>query len=98
MWMVVVSIRERHALACLIGDPSDRRSLEWSLPAPVLRRNFVALTDFGLLWIAATAAQILVQGLAGVVKSRALLLRLCWHFPDLIWIGIFTVVFLRGMA
>ncbi len=49
----------------------------------------------GLLWIAAAAAQIFIQGLTDVAKSRLLLLGLYWHFLDLIWIGIFTIVFLR---
>lgn len=51
----------------------------------------------GLLWIATAATQIVAQGLTDIAKSRLLLLGLYWHFLDLIWIGIFTVVFLRGM-
>ena len=44
------------------------------------------------------AALIAVQGLTDRVKTRLLLLGLYWHFLDLIWIGILSVVFLGGMA
>lgn len=52
----------------------------------------------GLLWITAAVVNILVQGLTEIAKARLLLLGLYWHFLDLIWIGIFTIVFLRGMV
>ena len=52
----------------------------------------------GLFWMAVMAALIAVQGLTDRVKTRLLLLGLYWHFLDLIWIGILSVVFLGGMA
>ncbi|WP_226782801.1 cytochrome c oxidase subunit 3 [Oceaniglobus trochenteri] len=52
----------------------------------------------GLLWIAVMLALLALRGLNDAVKSRLLLLGLYWHFLDLAWIGIFTIVFLGGMA
>ncbi|QYX56003.1 cytochrome c oxidase subunit 3 [Roseovarius sp. SCSIO 43702] len=52
----------------------------------------------GLAWIGVMLALITARGLSDAVKSRLLLLGLYWHFLDLIWIGIFSVVFLGGMA
>ncbi|MGR3542916.1 MAG: cytochrome c oxidase subunit 3 [Paracoccus sp. (in: a-proteobacteria)] len=52
----------------------------------------------GLFWMAVMAALMAVQGLTDRVKTRLLLLGLYWHFLDLIWIGILSVVFLGGMA
>lgn len=52
----------------------------------------------GSLWIAVTIVQILVLGLTDTVKIRVLRLGLFWHFLDIIWIGIFSVVYLRGLA
>lgn len=52
----------------------------------------------GLIWITVMVAQILILGLTETVKPRLLLLGLYWHFLDLIWIGIFTLVFLWGSA
>ena len=52
----------------------------------------------GSLWIAVMIAQVLVLGLSDAVKTRVLRLGLFWHFLDIIWIGIFSVVYLRGLA
>ncbi|GAB2723758.1 cytochrome c oxidase subunit 3 [Halomonas garicola] len=52
----------------------------------------------GLLWIAVMLVQIRVLGLNGLVKTRLLMLGLYWHFLDLVWIGIFSIVFLAGVA
>jgi len=52
----------------------------------------------GLLWIAVMLSLMAVFGLSDRVKTRLLLFALYWHFLDLVWIGIFSVVFLAGVA
>jgi len=52
----------------------------------------------GLLWMAVMLAQISVFGLSYQVKVRLLMLGLYWHFLDLVWVGIFSIVFLAGVA
>lgn len=52
----------------------------------------------GLLWAAVLVALIAVQGLRDKVKTRFLLFALYWHFLDLVWIAIFSVVYLGGKA
>ncbi len=52
----------------------------------------------GLLWIIVMLFQIRAWGLTGQVKTRLLRLGLYWHFLDIIWIGIFSFVFLEGFA
>ena len=52
----------------------------------------------GLLWIGVLLGLLAVQGLSDRVKTRLLLFALYWHFLDLVWIGIFSIVFLRGLA
>ena len=54
--------------------------------------------SIGCLWIACMIVQIKVFGMPRVVKLRFLRLSLFWHFLDIIWIGIFSVVFLGGLA
>lgn len=51
----------------------------------------------GSIMIFAVIAQIILFGLTGEVKSRVLRLGLYWHFLDVVWIGIFTFVFLPGV-
>jgi len=52
----------------------------------------------GMLWILVMIVQIKTLGLVPVVKTRLLRLALFWHFLDLIWVGIFSVVYLAGLA
>lgn len=51
----------------------------------------------GLLWIAVTAGQLLRRGVGPVMRRRLALLSLFWHFLDVIWIFIFTIVYLMGV-
>lgn len=49
----------------------------------------------GLLWIIVMTDQIRRFGLDGIVQRRLACLSLFWHFLDLIWICVFTFVYLR---
>jgi cytochrome o ubiquinol oxidase subunit 3 len=48
----------------------------------------------GLIWILVMAGQVTVKGLSAPVVSRLSRLALFWHFLDIVWIGIFSVVYL----
>ena len=52
----------------------------------------------GILWIFAMIAQIATRGLDDVVKVRLSMLGVFWHFLDLIWVGIFSLVFLVPLS
>ncbi|WP_226647660.1 cytochrome c oxidase subunit 3 [Microbulbifer variabilis] len=52
--------------------------------------------SFGCLWMLVMIAQVLAVGMTDLVKLRFLRLALFWHFLDLIWIGIFSVVYFGG--
>lgn len=52
----------------------------------------------GSVWIVVMMVQIAVFGLSREVRSRLLRLGLFWHFLDLVWIVIFSVVYLPGVA
>ncbi len=52
----------------------------------------------GCCWIVVVMVQILVFGVDGDAKTRVLRLGLFWHFLDIVWVGIFSVVFLQGLA
>lgn len=53
---------------------------------------------FGLLWMLIMIYQITTKDLSLNVKSRLMLLSLFWHFLDIVWVGVFTVVYLVGMV
>ncbi len=53
---------------------------------------------FGLIWMACMMGQVAVKGLTSPVQSRLLRLGMFWHFLDIIWIGIFSIVYLMGVV
>jgi cytochrome o ubiquinol oxidase subunit III len=53
--------------------------------------------SMGLLWIVILGAQVAVKGLTVPVASRLYRLGLFWHFLDIAWVGIFSIVYLPGL-
>ena len=51
----------------------------------------------GLIWILIMSGQVLFKGLTVPVTSRLFRLSLFWHFLDIAWVGIFSVVYLPGL-
>ncbi|QKH37565.1 cytochrome o ubiquinol oxidase subunit III [Achromobacter pestifer] len=51
--------------------------------------------SFGLLWILVMMHQVHRFGLDGIVTRRLSCLSMFWHFLDLVWICVFTFVYLR---
>jgi len=40
--------------------------------------------------------QVVARGLTEVNKTRLMCLSMFWHFLDIVWICVFTVVYLMG--
>ena len=53
--------------------------------------------SMGLVWIVIMSIQVLLKGLTRPVASRLFRLGLFWHFLDIVWIGIFSIVYLPGV-
>jgi cytochrome o ubiquinol oxidase subunit 3 len=51
----------------------------------------------GIIWILVMLVQLGQRGLHVENKRRLLCLGMFWHFLDVIWIGVFTFVYLLGM-
>lgn len=51
----------------------------------------------GMVGILVMIGQVLTKGLTAPVLSRLFRLGLFWHFLDIVWIGIFSVVYLPGV-
>ena len=51
----------------------------------------------GLVWLAVMAAQVAVKGLSATVERRLLCFSLFWHALDIVWVWLFTVVYLMGV-
>lgn len=52
----------------------------------------------GLLWLVVLTGQLLAQGVTSDTFRRLVCFSLFWHFLDLIWIFIFTFVYLLGVV
>ena len=50
----------------------------------------------GLLWLTYMVAQVVIKGLRPNVLRRLLCFSLFWHALDIVWVGVFTLVYLMG--
>jgi len=50
----------------------------------------------GLIWMLAVMAHVMLRGVGEKTLSKIMCLSLFWHFLDIIWIFIFTLVYLMG--
>jgi cytochrome o ubiquinol oxidase subunit 3 len=52
---------------------------------------------FGLIWLVTLMVQIGRRGLIEANRRRLMCLSMFWHFLDVVWIGVFSVVYLMGV-
>ncbi len=52
--------------------------------------------SFGIVWLVVLMLQVQRWGFTAANRRRLTCLSLFWHFLDLIWIGVFTYVYLMG--
>ena len=51
---------------------------------------------FGIVWLVTLMAQVRRFGLIPENRRRLMCLSMFWHFLDVVWIGVFTFVYLMG--
>lgn len=56
-----------------------------------------AHVTFGLLWGSAILLQVKKRGLTPETANKSFIFSLYWHFLDVVWIFIFSFVYLKGM-
>ncbi len=52
----------------------------------------------GLLWLLTVVAQVWAKGYRADILRRVMCFSLFWHALDIVWVGLFTVVYLMGVA
>ncbi len=52
---------------------------------------------FGLLWLVVLMVQTKLHGLTVANQRRLFCLSMFWHFLDLVWLGVFSLVYLTGV-
>jgi len=89
---------ELHEFQTLISEGYD-----WSASA-FLSSFFVLVGThglhifIGLIWLLVLIVLLLRKGLSENIQHKLKLFSLFWHFLDLVWIFIFTIVYLGGVA
>ncbi|AHX15199.1 cytochrome o ubiquinol oxidase subunit III [Dyella jiangningensis] len=51
----------------------------------------------GILWLIVLMVQVMKKGLIQANKRRLLCLSMFWHFLDVVWVGVFSFVYLMGV-
>jgi len=51
----------------------------------------------GILWLIVLMVQVMKKGLIHANKRRLLCLSMFWHFLDVVWVGVFSFVYLMGV-
>ncbi|MDT3427112.1 cytochrome aa3-600 menaquinol oxidase subunit 3 [Paenibacillus forsythiae] len=63
----------------------------------VLLGTHGAHVTFGLLWGAAIMIQLMRRGINPATANKSFIFSLYWHFLDVVWIFIFSFVYLKGL-
>jgi cytochrome o ubiquinol oxidase subunit 3 len=53
--------------------------------------------SIGLIWMIALMIQLSRRGITPVTRRKITIISLYWHFLDIVWIFIFTIVYLMGV-
>ncbi|MBM7569735.1 cytochrome aa3 quinol oxidase subunit III [Aquibacillus albus] len=64
----------------------------------VLLGTHGAHVTFGIGWAILVIIQLIKRGLTSVTARKVFIIGLYWHFLDVVWIFIFTFVYLKGLV
>ena len=82
----------------LISEGNTLRSNAFMSSFFVLLGTHGLHISFGLLWMATTMCYIVKRGLNRHMVRKLTMLSLFWHFLDIVWIFIFTIVYLGAFV
>ncbi len=103
-WLVITALFgaafvgiELHEFAGLIHEgATPQRSAFLSSFFTLVGTHGLHVTS-GLVWMVVLMTQVASKGLIAANKRRLLCLSMFWHFLDVVWIGVFTFVYLLGV-
>jgi cytochrome o ubiquinol oxidase subunit 3 len=52
---------------------------------------------FGIVWLIVLMSQVAKKGLIAANRRRLMCLSMFWHFLDVVWVGVFSFVYLMGV-
>jgi len=105
LWLLVTGLLgagflflELREFATMIGeDAGPQRSAFLSAFFTLVGCHGLHVT-IGLLWLGTMMAQLRAKGFRPQVMRRLLCFSLFWHALDIIWVAVFTVVYILGVS
>lgn len=102
-WLVITQLLGLTFLGMEFGEFSHLVSIEAGPDRSAFLSSFFTLVGthgmhvaLGSIWMLVVIAQVAKFGLTRIMRTRLLCLGLFWHFLDIVWIGVFSVVYLMG--
>ncbi|THD59281.1 cytochrome (ubi)quinol oxidase subunit III [Phenylobacterium sp.] len=87
---------ELHEFADMIGQGAGPQRSAFLSAFFALVGCHGAHVSCGLLWLGTMMAQLLAKGFRPTILHRLMCFSLFWHALDIIWVALFTVVYLLG--
>ena len=94
--LVFIGLEVREFLEISHEGGPPWRSGYWSAFYTLVGTHGTHVT-FGLIWIATMIGQVTFRGLTPQVASRLTRLSMFWHFLDVVWIAVFSTVYLPSL-
>lgn len=88
---------ELYEFAHLIGEGATPQRSAFLSSFFILVGTHGLHVTFGIIWLVTLMVQVAQRGLTAANQRRLMCLSMFWHFLDVIWIGVFTFVYLLGM-
>ncbi len=88
-------LEARDFAAMIAQGAGPQRSAFWSSFFAVVGCHGCHVAT-GLLWLGTMMAQVFVKGFRCDIMRRLLCFNLFWHVLDIIWVALFTIVYLIG--
>ena len=105
IWLVITALFgiafvavELHEFAGLIAEGATPQRSAFLSAFFTLVGTHGLHVSFGLVWIAVMLVQVGQRGLIDANKRRLMCLGMFWHLLDVVWIGVFTFVYLLGVV
>jgi len=104
LWLAITGVLgaaflgvELHEFAGLVAEGAGPHSSAFLSSFFTLVGTHGAHVAFGLVWLVVLLVQIGKRGLGDDNRRRIMCLSMFWHFLDIVWIGVFTFVYLLGV-
>ena len=105
LWLVVTGLLgaafvgvELYEFASLIAEGATPQRSAFLSAFFTLVATHGLHVSFGILWLVVMLVQLRQRGLHPENQRRLMCLSMFWHFLDVVWIGVFTFVYLLGVV